>query len=52
MTLPHPLQTVLKGLRNGLEYGSKIRLVHSIVMTLLFRNWSRKEFKAIFEMAV
>jgi peroxisomal membrane protein 4 len=29
--------TILKGFRNGLVYGAKIRLPHALVMTLLFR---------------
>lgn len=29
---------LLKGLRNGQEYGSKVRFVHTLVMTLLFRD--------------
>ena len=33
---------VLKGLRNGLEYGSKVRFVHSLVITMLFKKISRK----------
>ena len=32
------VEAVLKGLRNGLEYGSKVRFVHTLVMTLLFKD--------------
>jgi peroxisomal membrane protein 4 len=30
--------SAFRGLRNGLYYGGKIRFVHSLVMTLLFKN--------------
>lgn len=33
----------LKGLRNGMYYGGKIRFVHSLVMTILFRSGPLKE---------
>ena len=33
---PNCLLSCLRGLRNGLYYGGKIRLVHSIVMEILF----------------
>lgn len=32
------LLTLVRGLRNGLLYGTKIRLPHALVMTLLFRQ--------------
>lgn len=32
------LLTIVKGFRNGLVYGAKIRLPHALVMTFLFRN--------------
>ena len=32
--------TALKGLRNGLEYGSRVRFVHSVVMTFLFKSFN------------
>jgi peroxisomal membrane protein 4 len=32
------VSSVLKGMRNGLEYGSKVRFVHTLVMTLLFKD--------------
>lgn len=37
---PHEscLMSSFRGLRNGLYYGAKIRFVHSLVMTFLFRN--------------
>lgn len=34
---------VLKGFRNGLYYGGKVRLVHALVMTLLFKSLNKKE---------
>lgn len=39
--------SVLKGLRNGLEYGSRVRFVHSLVMTFLFKSFNAKTIKAI-----
>ncbi len=33
----------LRGLRNGMYYGGKVRLVHSLVMTILFKEGSLKE---------
>jgi peroxisomal membrane protein 4 len=39
--------TALKGLRNGLEYGSRIRFVHSLVMTFLFKSFNSKTIKSI-----
>ena len=30
--------TIVKGFRNGLVYGAKIRLPHALVMTFLFRT--------------
>jgi peroxisomal membrane protein 4 len=41
--------TALKGLRNGLEYGSRVRFVHSVVMTFLFKSFNAKTVKAIFK---
>jgi peroxisomal membrane protein 4 len=43
--------SVLKGLRNGLEYGSRIRFVHSLIMTLLFKTLDAKSIKQIFQNA-
>lgn len=42
---------MLKGLRNGLEYGSRVRFVHSLVMTFLFKTFNAKTIKAIFRNA-
>lgn len=39
--------SVLKGLRNGIYYGGKVRLVHSFVMMLLFKSISKGELKNI-----
>lgn len=33
----HDLLSIMKGFRNGLIYGIKIRLPHALVMTFLFR---------------
>lgn len=41
---------VLKGLRNGLYYGGKVRLVHSLVMTLLFKSLNQKEIVNIMKL--
>lgn len=38
---------VLKGFRNGLEYGSKVRFVHTLVMTLLFKDIHLKRVPAL-----
>lgn len=35
---PSCIISSLKGLRNGMYYGGKIRFVHSLVMTILFRS--------------
>ena len=43
---------VFKGLRNGLEYGSKVRFVHSLVITMLFKKLNRKELYNIFKLAL
>jgi peroxisomal membrane protein 4 len=43
---------VFKGLRNGLEYGSKVRFVHSLVITMLFKNINQKELYNIFKLAL
>lgn len=34
--------STLRGLRNGVYYGGKVRVMHSIVMTLLFKSGSLK----------
>lgn len=34
----HDLLSIVKGFRNGLVYGAKIRFPHALVMTLLFRR--------------
>lgn len=44
---PTPALAVLKGLRNGLEYGSRVRFVHSLVMTFLFKSFNSQTIKAI-----
>ncbi|KNE65003.1 hypothetical protein AMAG_10669 [Allomyces macrogynus ATCC 38327] len=36
----HDTLALLKGLRNGLVYGAKIRFPHALVMTFLFRDGS------------
>eukprot|EP00052_Salpingoeca_macrocollata_P033316 m.7993 g.7993 ORF g.7993 m.7993 type:complete len:194 (-) comp4976_c0_seq2:52-633(-) len=35
-----PLLAIVKGLRNGVVYGTKIRFPHALVMTFLFRKGS------------
>jgi peroxisomal membrane protein 4 len=42
---------VLKGLRNGLEYGSRVRFVHSLVMTFLYKSFNQKTIRSIFSNA-
>ncbi|KAK9362501.1 Tim17/Tim22/Tim23/Pmp24 family-domain-containing protein [Lipomyces starkeyi] len=39
----HDILGILKGLRNGAIYGSKVRFAHALVMTFLFRNGSFKD---------
>ncbi|KAJ1922381.1 hypothetical protein IWQ60_006572 [Tieghemiomyces parasiticus] len=39
----HDVLAILKGLRNGLVYGTKIRFPHALVMTLLFRSGSLRD---------
>ena len=34
----HDILAIVKGLRNGLVYGAKIRFPHALVMTFLFRD--------------
>jgi|JI6StandDraft_1071083.scaffolds.fasta_scaffold566591_1 peroxisomal membrane protein 4 len=42
--------SVLRGLRNGIYYGGKVRLVHAFVMMLLFKTISKSEIKNIFKL--
>lgn len=37
-SLLHDLLSIVKGFRNGIVYGAKIRLPHAFVMTFLFQN--------------
>ncbi|KAJ1905129.1 hypothetical protein IWQ60_012340 [Tieghemiomyces parasiticus] len=39
----HDVLAILKGLRNGLVYGAKIRFPHALVMTFLFRSGSLRD---------
>lgn len=39
-SLLRDLLAILKGFRNGIVYGAKIRLPHALVMTFLFRTES------------
>ena len=41
----------LKGWRNGFFYGGRTRLIHSLVMTLLFKTINRKSLEDIFKLA-
>jgi len=46
----HDLLAIIKGFRNGVVYGTKIRFPHALVMTFLFRNGSLKDhFTFIFK---
>jgi peroxisomal membrane protein 4 len=45
------LLPIFKGLRNGLEYGSRVRFVHSLVMIFLFKKFNAKTVKSIFKNA-
>lgn len=42
---------LFKGLRNGLEYGTRVRFVHSLVMVFLFKTFNSKTVKSIFSNA-
>ena len=43
--------STLRGLRNGMYYGGKVRFTHALVMTLLFRKGPMKEkMKSIFQL--
>ncbi|PUU82202.1 Tim17/Tim22/Tim23/Pmp24 family-domain-containing protein [Tuber borchii] len=39
----HDLLEILKGARNGLVYGAKVRFPHALVMTFLFRSGTFQE---------
>ncbi|KAJ2717320.1 hypothetical protein H4R19_000072 [Coemansia spiralis] len=39
----HDALSLVKGFRNGIVYGAKIRFPHALVMTLLFRSGSPQE---------
>lgn len=41
------LISILRGLRNGIYYGGKVRLIHSFVMMLLFKSVSKTEIRNI-----
>ncbi|KAI9189028.1 hypothetical protein H9P43_000455 [Blastocladiella emersonii ATCC 22665] len=44
------LLALVKGFRNGIVYGAKVRFPHALVMTFLFRDGSlRSKFKFIFD---
>lgn len=48
---PNCFFSALKGLRNGMYYGGKVRFVHSLVMTILFRQGSlRSKLTSIIKM--
>ncbi|KAH3888281.1 peroxisomal membrane protein 4-like [Dreissena polymorpha] len=38
-----PLLAIIKGLRNGAVYGTKVRFPHALVMTLLFKDGSTQD---------
>jgi len=39
----HDVLTILKGLRNGIVYGTKVRFPHALVMVFLFRSGTFRE---------
>jgi peroxisomal membrane protein 4 len=43
-----PLFALLKGLRNGVVYGAKVRAPHAFVMTFLFRDGSYDRQACVF----
>lgn len=36
----HDILAIVKGLRNGIVYGAKVRFPHAVVMTFLFKTGS------------
>ena len=50
--LKKEVEAVLKGMRNGLEYGSKVRFVHTLVMTLLFKDIHLKHLPTLLKTIV
>jgi peroxisomal membrane protein 4 len=36
----HDILSILKGFRNGVVYGAKVRFPHALVMTILFKTGS------------
>ncbi|KAL0094677.1 peroxisomal membrane protein 4 [Phycomyces blakesleeanus] len=45
----HEILTILKGARNGIVYGAKVRFPHALVMTFLFKSGPLKgKIKSIF----
>ncbi|KAI7869433.1 peroxisomal membrane protein 4-like protein [Spinellus fusiger] len=45
----HDVLTILKGARNGIVYGAKVRFPHALVMTFMFKSGSLKsKLKNIF----
>lgn len=42
----------LRGLRNGIYYGAKVRAVHSLIMTVLFKELNKHNLKQIFKMTL
>ncbi|KAI8971042.1 peroxisomal membrane protein 4 [Pilobolus umbonatus] len=45
----HDILTILKGCRNGIVYGAKVRFPHALVMTVLFKTGSlESKVKGIF----
>ena len=45
------LMPVIKGWRNGVYYGGKVRFVHSLVMMLLFKPKTKANVLQIFKLA-
>ncbi|KAI9309239.1 peroxisomal membrane protein 4 [Cunninghamella echinulata] len=39
----HDILTIVKGLRNGIVYGAKVRFPHALVMTFLFKTGPLKD---------
>lgn len=43
--------SAVKGWRNGFFYGGRTRIIHSLVMTLLFKTLNKKSLQDIFRLA-
>jgi peroxisomal membrane protein 4 len=53
MDLKEELLKIVKGIRNGMYYGAKVRFMHSLVMSILFMKGTlREKIRAILKMTI